>query len=185
MNASLSDRELVQRYSRGDGAAFGELVRRHQQLVYNLCLRVVGPTDAEDLMQEIFIRVMDKAQTWRGEAKFTTWLYRLSLNQCRDYLRRRRPEALEIDERAIDPRPGPATMAASHDDAEKIFSAMLGLSLDFRTIVFLRDVEGFSYEEISEILGIQRGTVKSRLARARAGLCKILEPIRPLEHQSR
>lgn len=185
MGADLTDRELVDRYARGDNSAFSELVRRHQHLVHNLCYRVAGPADAEDLTQEIFIRLLDKVCLWRGESKFSTWLYRVALNQCRDLLRRRRPETVEIDDRHADPGPSPQAAVETHETADRIFAAMMQLSLDFRTIVFLRDVEGCGYAEIAEILELEPGTVKSRLARARARLCQLLEPIRPMEHQSR
>lgn len=185
MTVSLSDRELIDRYTGGDNLAFSELVRRHQQLVYNLCFRVAGANEAEDLTQEIFIRLMDKVSLWRGESKFSTWLYRVALNQCRDLLRRRQPQSVEVDEKLVDPGAGPQVMAESHETADRIFVSMLELPLDFRVVIFLRDVEGFSYREIAEILELELGTVKSRLARARAQLCSKLEPIQPVGHQSR
>jgi RNA polymerase sigma-70 factor (ECF subfamily) len=174
-----SDSELVDCYLQGDKTAFGKLVGRHQQLVYNLCYRIAGPAEAEDLTQDIFIRLMDKVELWRGEAEFSTWLYKLALNQCRDHLRRKRPKITEVDETIADPNPGPQTTAESQEASEYIFAAMLGLSTDFRTIIFLRDIEGFSYAQIAELLDIEPGTVRSRLSRARSQLCDLLEPMRP------
>ncbi len=183
MTVELSDRALIERYVRGDGPAFSELVRRHQRLVYNICFRVAGPTDAEDLTQEVFIRLLDKVTQWRGDSKFTTWLYRLTLNHCRDALRRRRPDTVEVDERFVDPGPRPERTAESREIADRVTAALMELPLDYRAVVFLRDIEGFAYGEIAEILEIELGTVKSRLARARSRLCGLLEPISPAGHQ--
>ncbi len=179
----IDDRELVDQYAGGDGDAFAELVRRHRGLVYSVCYRVGGPAEAEDLTQEVFIRLLDKVTLWRGESKLSTWLYRLTLNHCRDALRRRRPDTVEVDERIVDPGLLPDRAVESGEIADRVTAGLLALSHDYRSVVFLRDVEGFSYGEIAEILEIELGTVKSRLARARARLCETLEPIRPLGHQ--
>ncbi len=129
------------------------------------------------------MRLLDKVTQWRGDSKFTTWLYRLTLNHCRDALRRRRPDAVEVDERLIDPGPRPERTAESHEIADTVTAALMELPLDYRAVVFLRDIEGFAYGEIADILEIELGTVKSRLARARSRLCKMLEPIGPASHQ--
>ncbi len=191
----MTDGELIDRYLRaGDGGAFGELVKRHQDLVYSLCYRMVGGADeAEDLTQEIFIRLIDKVGLWRGEAKFTTWLYRLAVNHCRDHLRRRRPEVVDADEFLVDSGPGPEGQAEAGDLRNRVEAALMALPLDWRSVVWLRDIEGFSYQEIAEILEVELGTVKSRLARARAALASALEgaeaeggvreQIGPLDHQ--
>ena len=100
------DRDLVTRYLNGDKSAFSELVKRHKNLIYSLAFRMVGKTEeAEDLTQEIFIRLLDKVSLWRGEAKFSTWLYRLAINHCRDHLRRLRLKTSELNETLFDPRP--------------------------------------------------------------------------------
>jgi len=188
----MADRELIDRYLHGDGPAFSELVRRHQHLVYNLCCRIVGvPEEAEDLTQEIFIRLLDKVSSWRGEAKFTTWLYRLALNHCRDHLRRRRPETVEPPDSLADFKPGPEQQAETNDIRDRVEKALAALPPDWRTVVFLRDVEGLSYNEIADILEVELGTIKSRLARARSALADALNPLRgdileqisPSEHQ--
>ena len=187
-DSALEDRELIDRYLRGDGRAFSELVARHRDLIYNLCRRTVGVAEeAEDLTQEIFIRLLDKVGLWRGEAKFTTWLYRLALNHCRDHLRRRRPETVVADDALADFMPGPESRAETGDLRERVQQALMSLPVDWRAVVFLRDIEGLSYSEIAAILEIELGTVKSRLARARLALARILAPLReqtgPPTHQ--
>ena len=187
MMTPFDDRELIDKYLSGDRDAFGELVRRYQHLVYNLCFRVVGAGEAPDLTQEIFIRLLDKVALWRGDAKFSTWLYRLAINHCRDHLRRRSPETVEIDHKLTDPAPGPEGRLETRDLQERLWSALMELPVDSRAVVFLRDVEGFSYIQIAEILELELGTVKSRLARARLALARILAPEReqigPANHQ--
>lgn len=183
-NSAFDDRGHIDRYLSGDTAAFGELVKEYQNLVYSLCYRLVGRADeAEDLTQEVFVRLLDKVSLWRGDAKFSTWLYRLALNHARDHLRRKRPEIVEADESLVDMRPGPESTAEAHDLKELLETALMSLPVDSRTVVFLRDVEGLSYSEIAGLLEIELGTVKSRLARARLALARILgpmrEPIRP------
>lgn len=187
-DSALEDRELIDRYLRGDGCAFSELVARHRDLVYNLCRRTVGVAEeAEDLTQEIFIRLLDKVGLWRGEAKFTTWLYRLALNHCRDHLRRRRPETMPADDTLADFMPGPESRAETSDLRERVQEALMSLPVDWRAAVFLRDIEGLSYSEIAAVLEVELGTVKSRLARARLALARTLAPLReqtgPPTHQ--
>jgi RNA polymerase sigma-70 factor (ECF subfamily) len=186
IDSAPEDRELIDRYLNGDRAAFCRLVERHQDLVYNLCRRTVGVVEeAEDLTQEIFIRLLDKLEQWRGDAKFTTWLYRLALNHCRDYLRRKRPETIEPPDSPADLMLGPEMQAEAHDFRDRVQAALMTLTPDWRAVVFLRDIEGFSYGEIAGILEIELGTVKSRLARARLALADalIMEQIGPKEHQ--
>lgn len=187
IDSALDDRELIDKYLGGDGNAFGELVGRYQHLVYNLCFRVVGDDEAPDLTQEIFIRLLDKVSLWRGEAKFSTWLYRLAINHCRDHLRRHRPDPVEMDHKLADPAPGPEQRLEARDLQERLMRALMRLPVDSRAVVFLRDVEGFSYLQIAEILELELGTVKSRLARARLALAQTLAPAReqigPVNHQ--
>lgn len=181
---SPHDKDLVRAYLNGDSGAFGELVRRYQNMVYNLCYRLVGRTDeAEDLTQDIFIRLLDKVSSWRGEAKFSTWLYRLAINHCRDHLRKYQPQMVELNDLLRDGGGDPARAAEAGELRESIFSALLRLPLDWREVVFLRDVEGFTYQEIAEILRVELGTVKSRLARARSRLIATLEQTTVADHQ--
>ncbi len=169
------DRDLVTRYLDGDKNAFSELVKRHKNLIYNLAFRMVGKTEeAEDLTQEIFIRLLDKVSLWRGEAKFSTWLYRLAINHCRDHLRRLRLETSEMNETLSDPHPGPEQVTETREVRRLIENALIKLPVDFRAVVYLRDFACFSYSEIASILEIELGTVKSRLARGRLSLVRYL-----------
>ncbi|HEB12931.1 MAG TPA: sigma-70 family RNA polymerase sigma factor [Actinobacteria bacterium] len=176
MSDNVIDKDLVTRYLDGDKSAFSELVKRHKNLIYNLAFRLVGiAEEAEDLTQEIFIRLLDKVSMWRGEAKFSTWLYRLAINHCRDHLRRRHLETSEINESLCDPHPGPAQETETREVRCLIENALMELPIDFRAVVYLRDIGSFSYGEIASILEIELGTVKSRLARGRRSLARALE----------
>ncbi len=182
----LNDRELIDKYLAGETAAFSELVKRHQNPIYSLAFRVVGRAEeAEDLTQEIFIRLLDKVSMWRGEAKVSTWLYRLALNHCRDHLRRRRPETVEVNESLPSTGPDPAKGAETREVRQFIEAAMMELPIDFRAVIYLRDYAGFSYNEIASILEIELGTVKSRLARARSSLAGALGALRSASRSDR
>lgn len=172
-----SDKKLIKRYLGGDKDAFGELVKRHKDYVYNLAYRLTNnPSDAEDLSQEIFIRLMDKIESFKGDAKFSTWLYRLATNQCLDWLRRRKPQEKSIDDVELKSDEDIPALIETKEQLDDIKEALAILPNDFRIVVVLRDVEGLSYDEISEHLNISIGTVKSRISRGRSQLIKILDP---------
>ena len=151
---NLSDKQLIKRYLNGDKRAFGVLVNRYKDFIYNLALRLTGKsTEAEDLVQEIFIRTMDKIDSFRGEAKFSTWLYRLAANLCYDWIRRGHPDNLPIDENQ------PATEntvenVEARDLQNQVRQALAQLPPDYRLIVILRDIQGLSYKEIADSLGL-------------------------------
>jgi RNA polymerase sigma-70 factor (ECF subfamily) len=152
-----NDQKLINSYLKGNNAAFNKLACRYQQQVYNLCYRLAGPSEAENLTQEIFISLTDKLPQWLGEIEFSTWLYKLALSHCLNRL-------------------GDSQAGAEYFEFDNnIFATMLKLPIDLRVTVFLRDVEGLSYAEIAEMLEIEPDTVKSRLARARVQLCALLE----------
>ncbi len=150
-----SDKKLIKRYLGGDKDAFGELVKRHKDYVYNLAYRLTNnPSDAEDLSQEIFIRLMDKIESFKGDAKFSTWLYRLATNQCLDWLRRRKPQEKSIDDVELKSDEDIPALIETKEQLDDIKEALAILPNDFRIVVVLRDVEGLSYDEISEHLNI-------------------------------
>lgn len=177
--------DLIRRAASGDDGAFEKLVLAHQKQVYNLCLRMSGnEQDAYDLSQEAFIKAWRGLSQYQFGAEFSTWLYRLTRNVCIDHLRRvkRQPsvpleteqdgEVLEMP--LPDSAPGPEERVL-HEEKQRILSdAMQALPEEQREILVLRVVNDLPYEKIAEILGIQLGTVKSRLARARLQLKKIL-----------
>ena len=181
------DSELAFLAARGDEAAFEEIHRRHRQLVYALALRMTGNTaDAEDLTQESFLSLLRRIGSFRGEAAFTSWLYRLTTNQVLMHFRRRRarPEAQpaggEIVEReARGSRRAEASRAVDRIAVER---AVRALPPGYRAAFVLHDVEGYEHEEIARALGCGAGTSKSQLHRARAKLREMLTRQAPALH---
>lgn len=169
--------ELAERHRHGDPDAFDELYERHAELVYGLARRLVGPRDAADVAQEIFIRIFRHLGGFRGRSSLKTWVYRVALNHCRSRLRRRRPiDQLEEGEgpggadSLPDERSGPEKAALARDELRRVEEALASLPRPFREAVVLRDVEGLKYGEIAEVLGVRIGTVRSRIARGRERL---------------
>ena len=184
----MSEEQLIRRAQQGDNGAFEELLLLHQKKVYNLCLRMsANPDDALDLSQEAFLRAWRSLGQYQFEASFSTWLFRLTSNICIDFLRRkkRRQETSltesydDSDEGAElsvpDAQPGPEQQAITNETKIELARAMEQLSPEHREILQLRVIEDLQYEQIADILGVRVGTVKSRLARARLALRKILK----------
>jgi RNA polymerase sigma-70 factor (ECF subfamily) len=175
-----SDYELAQRASAGDMQAFEELFRLHRRLVYGLSLRMTQDvSEAEDITQEVFVLLLRKVGGFRGEANFTTWLHRLTVNQVLMRFRRnkaRREDALE-DEEGQTPhetwRPT-APWATQLIDRITLESAIGKLPPGYRAAFILHDVEGYDHEEVARLLGCAVGTSKSQLHKARTKLRKIL-----------
>ncbi|MCI5992684.1 MAG: sigma-70 family RNA polymerase sigma factor [Clostridiales bacterium] len=183
----MQDELLIRRAQSGDEGAFEQLLLAHQKSVYNLCLRMAGnPDDALDLSQEAFIRAWRALGQYQFDAAFSTWLFRLTSNVCIDFLRRQKRQqhmsltVTDDDEpgeefTVPDPAPGPEEQAVHNERRQAVARAMAALPEDYRAVMQLRAVEELSYEQIAEILDIKVGTVKSRLARARTQLRKILK----------
>jgi RNA polymerase sigma-70 factor (ECF subfamily) len=176
------DREIVAKCVRGDRGAFDVLVEKYYKQIYNLAYRFVGDSEeANDLAQEVFAAAYQNLKKFRGEAKFSTWLFQIATNRGKNrfkYLKRRGyyankgPANGEEDwdslERAIpDLSTNPETILAGKQIQEIVQDAINDLDADHKEIVILRDIEGFSYEEIALVLDIPEGTAKSRLHRAR------------------
>ena len=185
------DRELVARAQAGDTRAFEELVRRHQRWVFTLAFRMVGDgAEAEDLAQEVFLRAYRGLAGFRGAARFSTWLHSIASHHCLNALetRSRQPLYRLERERPGDDGPPPRldrvpngapradAVLEQRDRARLVHAALARLSTDHRLIVVLRDIQGMSYEAIAETLGIELGTVRSRLHRARMALKELLAP---------
>ena len=184
----MDSETLAARARAGDEAAFTALVELHQEQIYRLALRMTGSReDAADLTQETFLRAWRGLASFHGESAFSTWLYRLCSNACVDFLRRRarRPAvSLTVAEdddgegeriRDIpDDRPSPEEEAERSERLDALRTALARLSDDHREILVLRELEGLSYAEIADTLGLEEGTVKSRIARARLALRKLL-----------
>ena len=173
--AADPDLELVNQFQAGKETGFNRLVLRHQDLVYNLCFRLLGnSSDAEEAAQEAFVRVYKGLKSFRSESKFSTWLYRIatnaSLNLRQTAHQRVMKGAVEfesLEESLPDPSGGPESDLEQSRLSAEIQSGIKSLPEEFRTTLVLRDVEGRDYEEIAAITGANLGTVRSRLHRAR------------------
>ena len=177
--ADPSDEELIERHLAGDRSAFGLLVERHQQRVYNLTYRMLGrPEDAADAAQDAFVTCMQKLSTFRGSSAFTTWLHRVTVNICYDALRKRAREVpTEEEEQRHEAAPGDiADDSAAAIDVQR---ALLQVPAEFRAVLILHDMRGVPYEEIAESLGAPVGTVKSRLHRGRVALGRAMRGEQP------
>lgn len=174
--------ELVRAAAEGDQDAFAQLVALHEKRVYALAVRMTGrQEDASDVAQEAFLAAWRGLPSFRGEAGFATWLYRLTANAAIDHLRRSRRQRSEasLDDGelgldAVDPAPTPQEQAESESLREAVRWGMGELSREHRQVLELREYRELSYEEIAGQLGVDLGTVKSRLSRARGALRKIL-----------
>ena len=189
---SLLERLLIRRLQQRDEVAFSEVVRLYQHKVYNLLYRMIGShEEAEDLAQEVFVTVFKSIDSFRGESKFSTWLYRVAANHCKNrikYLSRRSRTSGDgldgVPEHSMEDA-GSAPLQ-SHIDApdqileglqlEKLLAqAIAALDEEHRLLIVLRDVEELSYQEIGEITSLNEGTVKSRLHRARIAIKEHIE----------
>lgn len=170
-----SDRALVERCKAGELGAFEELYRQHAGRLFGLASRMLGnQADAEDLLQEIFLLAHRKLDGFRGESALGTWLYRLAMNQCLDYLRSRQARSNQVTD-PIDDEPGSyepgrrglAEQAVSKMDLER---ALARLPEGCRAAFVLHDVEGLEHREVADVLGIAEGTSKSQVHKARLKL---------------
>jgi RNA polymerase sigma-70 factor (ECF subfamily) len=184
---SVAERLLIARLRDRDEQAFSEVVRQYMDKVFSLIYRMLGNRqEAEDVAQEVFITVFKNIESFRGEAKFSTWLLRIAANHAKNrikHLARRPTEGADPDDvsqvRSLPDRPAPPVQAQI-DAPDKILEgaqtnaliqqAIADLDEDQRLLVVLRDVEELSYEEIGEITGLPEGTIKSRLHRARMAI---------------
>ncbi len=178
----MDEKAIIEKVLAGDNNAFGELVEAYQDRVYNLALRMCGNADdAFDLAQEAFFRAWRGLSGFQFESAFSTWLFRLSSNVCLDWLRakKRRPtvsmttlddEGEEVQLEIRDPGKGPEELLLAAEDRKALAKALNELPVEYREILTLRAINDLSYEEISRILNLREGTVKSRLSRARLAL---------------
>ena len=171
----------------GNTNAFEDLVLEYQKQVYHITLKMTGnEEDAFDLSQETFLKAFRALPTFRGEAGFGSWLYRMAANLCIDFLRKKKRQGggqlISLDEEEEDRRPRelpdlryePQGALEKKEMRQKVQEGLQRLPHEQRLILVMRDVEGFSYQEISDALKIELGTVKSRIYRARAHLARLL-----------
>ncbi len=189
MTPEQSDLALVQRVQRGERSAFDVLVLRYQQKVLKLVLRYIrDPMEAEDVVQEAFIKAFRAIGSFRGDSAFYTWIYRIAINTAKNALvsSKRRPVSYDID--VQDPEQGdlearltdgetPEQLAMTEEIRQTVNHAMADLPEDLRTAIVLREIDGLSYEEIAESMDCPVGTVRSRIFRAREAIDRRLRPI--------
>jgi RNA polymerase sigma-70 factor (ECF subfamily) len=175
---AAQDRTLVAWASQGDTKAFAELVRRHSNVVYRMALRMLGGEDAQDASQDVWVRVWRNIKGFRAESAFSTWLYRITVNTClsvRQKESRRQQEWKYGDELPYLPEPpggedDPEAVTLSAERREEIQAALLHVRAEHRAALMLRHMEGLSYAEIAEVLGVPDGTAKGWVSRGRAAM---------------
>lgn len=178
----ISDEALLAAFISGDDRAFGSLVRRHEDRIFALCLRMMGDRgDALEASQEAFTSAFRQAHNFRGDSAFGTWLYRIAINASRDLLRKR-ARTPTPDEVAVE-RAAEATGSPSLEDQVELRAdltrALSELPEEYRTAVMMHDLGGIPYEEIAGATGAPIGTVKSRISRGRRMLAGSLEQASP------
>jgi RNA polymerase sigma-70 factor (ECF subfamily) len=186
LDVSLDDAALVRRSLGGDQEAFGVLVARHARSILSVTSRMLGPTaDAEDIAQETFVAAFKSLASFQFDAKFSTWLYRIAVNKCTDALRARRP-TISLDEAGDE---STAAWETADDETPhwELEQMELAWELDkgiqalphlYRESFVLKHIEGLGYDEMSEILGVHRDTLKMRVYKARTMLCQSLGHLR-------
>jgi len=184
-----ADTDLVRQVVGGNGAAFGPIVRRYQDRLYNTVLRMVGSAeDARDLVQEVFIKAYENLASFKGTSSLYTWLFRIAVNTSLSHRRKRK--WVRMAGPAVDPSDGescgdwpdpaegnPAREVLAAETEARVQQALSELDGEHRTVVVLRDIQHCDYREIADILGVPTGTVKSRLHRARLLLRDKLQPL--------
>lgn len=181
----VDDRVLIDQSLQGDSSAFGVLVRRYQDRLYNTVYRLVGNhEDAQDTLQEAFLNAYQSLRSFKGDSRFFTWIYRIAINAAIS-LKRKRKNAVSIDAGLVDGIPfdpvdesagiEPERAIEQAEEEQILQDALDRLSDDHRAVLVMKEIEGFKYEDIAEVLRIPIGTVRSRLHRARVELREVLE----------
>jgi len=189
---------FVVRLQANEDAAYDELVRTYSSSIFHVAYRMLGDSaEASDVVQEIFLKVFRNIAGFKGEAALKTWIFRIALsevlNRLRWWKRRHRFGTVSLDDQpngngtgaahtVASSNPTPEQMLQSKEQETAIQQALGRLSREHRSIIVLRDIEGFSYNEIADVLGVSIGTVKSRLARARADLKQSLMRYLSVQH---
>ena len=183
----LSEQELIKSAQAGNAVAFEQLIEEHQKRIFSIAYRIAGnQEDAADMAQEVLVKIFRNLKHFRGDSKFSTWLYRVATTTCLDEQKKQRrhtayslDEAMETEDGTVTADPvdtGPTPEEAMEQRAvrQAIHLAIKKLKEEHQKVILLREVQGLSYEEIANILNCSEGTVKSRINRARDSLKKIL-----------
>jgi RNA polymerase sigma-70 factor (ECF subfamily) len=203
LSVQTEESALIEELRAGSEEAFAWLIARYHQPIYSLLARtVMNRADAADLTQEVFVKVFRKIGSFHGESSLRTWIYRIALreasNQRRWWVRHKQQEIpieqeltepgarspVYLKEMLVDPAESPFDAAERAENRERVERALMVVPEPYRTTLILRDVEGFVYEEVAEMQGVNLGTVKSRLVRGRAILKKLLSPPAPGAHET-
>jgi len=192
-NIDIDDAVLVEQCQRGDSAATEKLILKYQNRIYNAILKIcANADDAAELTQDTFVKVIENIDRFEARSSFYTWAFRIAVNLTLNYCQRKAKLGLvSLDaedneyngqaKQALkeflsdDSSPDPAAVAANKELCRLAVSALMKLDEAQRTVVVLRDIEGMNYAQIAEVLGIELGTVRSRLSRARSNLREIME----------
>ena len=187
------ENELVRRAQNGDVAAFETLIEDYQKRIFSIAYRMIQhQEDAADLTQEVIVKIFKNLDKFKGDAKFSTWVYRIATNTCLDEIKKARrhtiyslDKEIETEEGSIaaqlpDTAPTPEEAAERKDLKKAIYAAIEELGKEHKQVIVLRDLHGLAYEEIADILQCSVGTVKSRISRARGNLKKLLAKNREL-----
>ena len=174
---------LISRASAGDGAAFSELMAMHERRMYAVALRMCASReDAQDCLQDAMLRIFRSIGNFKGQSSFSTWIYRITMNTCLDELRRRKSRGATSLDSMLDSGWSPSDndnmpekQAVASEQRRVIDRAISELPDDMRSAIVMRDVQGFSYEEIADVLDANIGTIKSRISRGREKLRQILK----------
>lgn len=188
MNITLVDeKKLIKQSISGDVESFEQLIRQYQRMAYNVAYRMMGnEEDAKDMTQEALVKVFKKLKSFRMDASFSTWLYRIVMNTCKDEMRKKKMSTISIDQ-SIETEDsqvyfeleekglGPEEKLLQKETQNLVHSALQEIPEDNRMVLILRDIKNLTYDEISEVLDIPKGTVKSRINRGRLALRDVLK----------
>ncbi len=185
---SSEEKILLGRAIKGDVESFEKLIERYQSKAYNIALRMLGnEEDAKDVIQDSFIKIYRSLRKFRGDSSFYTWIYRIVTNTCYDFLKKKNKwdnNTMSLTnyqntltgeiEDIKDELHRPDIILDNKENSAQIIDCLHKLSYDHKTVIILRDIQGFSYDEIAQILNCSEGTVKSRINRARSKLKEIV-----------
>lgn len=183
------DRRLIAECLHGNRDAFGQLITRYQSRLYNAALRLVDtPDDAADVVQDAFLNAFQSLRSFKGDAEFFTWMYRIAFNVAVSQKRRKKPtsslNAMEPGRNGLSREPvdasdyvKPGVALERSEEERRLYAALGRLSAEHRDVLVMKEIDGLKYEEIADVLKIPIGTVRSRLNRARLELRELLEPL--------